>query len=273
MPELLQPTPYSDVNEVLHAFAIGLQTIIGDPFRGMYLSGSLALGDFDPRTSDIDFIVLTDVALSADLVEGLADMHGRFDASGSPWAGRIEVVYITPEVLRSNRVSTTHYPQVEKGGPLFVAPLEGGWIFHLYTLWEHGITVVGSAVRPLIDSVDPDEMRRAAAPIAELWMEQARNDPGWIEWLHEREHQSFVVLTLCRLLYTLELGAVASKPAAARWAQQALGPHWAPLIAQALTKQHCSGKATKRDITDTIAFLHYAVDRFQHWSNTRPPAP
>lgn len=271
MPEPLPPTQYADVNAVLHSFANQLRTILGDHFRGMYLTGSLTLGDFDPHTSDIDFVVLTDVALSADLVEALRDMHERFDTSGSSWAGKIEAVYIDSEALNPNPVSLERYPQVEKGRQLFMAPLESGWIFHCYTLREHGVIVAGPDVRALIDPVDPDDMRRAATPIAELWLEQARHDPTWLAWVYEREHQAFVVLTLCRLLYTLELGSVASKPAAARWAVQALRPRWATLIARSLVEQHSAGQTSESDVADTIALVQYTVDSYQQWKSTLPP--
>lgn len=273
MLEPLQPTPFTGVNVVLQHFVTELRTILSNRFCGLYLTGSLALGDFDPHISDIDFIVLTDSILPPNLVQSLHDMHSRFDTGDSPWAGKIEAVYIAPEALRPNPISTLHYPQVEKQSALFVAPLESGWIFHLYTLREHAVTVAGLPLRPLIEAIDPDDMRRAAAPIAELWLDQAQNDPTWIPWLYEREHQAFVVLTLCRLLYTLDSGSVTSKPAAARWAHQALAPRsrWSTLIMQSLAEQHSSGQAPDSDIADTIAFVHYTVDRFQNWKNTLPP--
>jgi hypothetical protein len=273
MPEPLHPTPHADVNAVLHGFATNLRSILGNHFRGMYLTGSLALGDFDPHTGDIDFIVLIDVALSADYVEALRDMHARFDTGDSPWAGRIEAVYIAPEALHPKPVSSVPYPQIEKGTPLFVAPLESGWIFHLYTLREHGVRVVGPDIRTLIDRVDPDDMRRAAAPIAELWLEQAHHDPTWLPWLREHAHQAFVVLTLCRLLYTLDSGSVASKPAAARWAEQALGPRWATLIARASLELYSDAQAPASDIADTTALVRYTVDQFQDWKLNISPAP
>jgi hypothetical protein len=113
-------------------------------------------------------------------------------------------------------------------------------------------------------------MRRAAAPIAEQWLEQAANDPTWLTWLYEREHQAFVVLTLCRLLYTLDFGSVASKPAAARWAEQALGPRWATRIARSMAEQHSGGEATESDIAGTIALVQYTVERFQDWEHILP---
>jgi hypothetical protein len=272
MPELLQPTPYTDVNAVLHGFATDLRAILGNHFRGMYLTGSLAVGDFDPHTSDIDFIVLTRSMLSDDRIEALRDMHNRFDTSDSPWAGKIEAVYVTPEALRLSPMSATCYPQVEKGRPLFIEPLESGWIYHCYTLRAHGLTVTGPDLRPLIERVDPDAMRRAAAPIAELWLQQAHDDPSWVAWLRRQEAQAFVVLTLCRLLYTLDSGSIASKPAAARWAKQVLGPRWAPLITRSLAEQHSSGKTSESDVADTIALVEYTVDQFQRWRDSIPPA-
>ncbi|HEX8218138.1 MAG TPA: aminoglycoside adenylyltransferase domain-containing protein [Chloroflexia bacterium] len=270
MPGTPQPTPYTEVNAVLHGFATQLRATLGDRFRGMYLTGSLALGDFDPHTSDIDFIVLTDAPLSADLVEAIRDMHERFGSSGSPWAHKIEAVYIPPEALHAKPVSPASYPQVEKDHPLFMAPLESGWIFHVYTLREHGVTVAGPDVRPLIGPVDPDDMRRAAAPIAELWLEQALHDPAWLTWLYERRHQAFVVLTLCRLLYTLDSGSLASKPAAARWAVHALGPRWATLIERSLAGQHGSVATPENDVTGTVTLVRYTVDQFQQWKSSLP---
>jgi len=47
MTERLHPTPYADVNEVLHDFLVSIQALLGRRFLGMYVLGSLVLGDFD----------------------------------------------------------------------------------------------------------------------------------------------------------------------------------------------------------------------------------
>ena len=41
-----QPTPYQDVNGLLSLLLGNLQTILKDQVVGLYLGGSLALGDF-----------------------------------------------------------------------------------------------------------------------------------------------------------------------------------------------------------------------------------
>ena len=82
--------------------------------------------------------------------------------------------------LRRHIPAGERHAQIEKGTALFLDRLESGWIYHCYTLREHPVVVAGPDPRMLVGTVDPDDMRRAAAPIAELWLEQARNDPsGW----------------------------------------------------------------------------------------------
>jgi hypothetical protein len=263
MSDALQPTPYPDVNAVLHAFTTQAQAILGAHFVGLYLSGSLAVGDFDPRSSDIDFVVVTDAPLPADRVAALRAMHARFADGESPWAEKIEAVYIPQDALQDGAPPDARYPILEKGDTLALAPLEDGWPVQVYTLREHGVAVAGPDPRSLIPPVDPAAMNRAGHGIAAQWLDQARTDPSWLDWLRPRQHQAFVVLTLCRLLYTLETGGVISKPGAARWGEQRLGPQWAGLIAQAVAGQHAAGDTTDHDMAETVALVALTVERFR----------
>jgi hypothetical protein len=244
----------------------------------MILSGSLALGDFDPVGSDIDFVVVTDDLLAGELFTALQEVHARFDAGGSPWAAKLEAVYIPQDALRRYSPSRTRYPQIEKGGILYMDQLESGWIFQCYILREHGVVVAGPAPKTLIDPVDPDEMRRAVIAIPSMWLAQARNDPSWLAWLRVRANQAFVVLTLCRLLYTLDRAAVASKPVAAAWAQKTLGERWAGLIERALVGQHDDSALPERTLpehegAETIALVEYTVERFRQWESSSAVIP
>jgi hypothetical protein len=263
MPDRPTPTPYPDVNAVLDTVTTQAHAILGEHFVGLYLSGSLAVGDFDPRSSDIDFVVVTDGQLPADRVAALREMHARFAAGESPWAERIEAVYIPQDALRDGAPPAARYPVLEKGDTLTLAPLEDGWPVQVYTLREHGVAVAGPTPRTFIPPVPPADLNRAGAGIAAQWLDQARTDPSWLDWLRPRRHQAFVVLTLCRLLYTLETGGVISKPGAARWGVQRLGPEWTGLIAQAVAGQHAAGDATAHDIAETVALVALTVERFR----------
>ena len=256
-------TGYADVDRALHWFLAQARVLLGAEFAGMYLVGSLALGDFDPANSDIDFIVVTEAELAPAVIGALRDMHVRFDQSASPLAGRVEAVYVERDALRIFPPGERAYPQVERERGFFVEPLEMGWIFQCWTLREHGVVLAGPAPKDLIPPLDPDEMRRAAAPIALMWQREAREDPTWLEWLRERQSQAFVVLTLCRLLYTLDRAKVTSKPAAARWALQALDARWSTLIAGALAGRHAPGRIEPWEEQQTLALIDYTVAGFQ----------
>jgi hypothetical protein len=259
----MNPTPYADVNSVLHDFQTRIQAILGNRFRAMYVYGSLALGGFDPHNSDIDFIVVTDTELPDATLDALRVMHIQFTESDSPWAEKVEAAYIPQEALNHSEPTDTRYPQVEKGRPLFKEPLEIGWAFQRHTLREYGIVVSGAAPSALINPVNPDDMRWSAVAITGGWLDQARHDPEWLDWVGHREGQAFVVLTLCRFLYLLDSGTITSKPAAAAWGQKALPVRWRPLIERSLARQHDQAPTPESDVIDTLYLIQYTFDRLQ----------
>jgi predicted nucleotidyltransferase len=253
------PTLYNDVNQILQEFTAHIRRILGDQFVGLYLYGSLALGDFDPQTSDIDFLVVTQAELSPELVEALRTLHAQFDGSRSPWARKVEAAYIPLAALKHPAPANTPYPQVERGTELFQAPLEIGWAFQRYTLRQQGLIVFGPSPVSFTDPVDLDEMRQAATIILGKWQEQARQDRDWIAWLRQKSGHGFVILTICRLLFSLETGLVTSKPDAARWAQDTLDPRWSTLIQGALVYQHEQGEISDLELEETLDFLNQAL--------------
>ena len=120
---------------------------------------------------------------------------------------------------------------------------------------ERGVTVWGPPPRTLIDPVSPDDLRAATLDtILDHWPGRL-HDPAW---LGPREYQAFAILTMCRALYTLERGAVASKPAAAAWAREALGVPWAALIDRALAWR---GDTRRDDPAETLAFIRSTIAR------------
>jgi hypothetical protein len=258
-----QPTPYPDVNAVVHDLLTSLQAILGPQLHGMYLAGSLALGDFHPHDSDLDLIIVTCGTVSDEIVTALRDLHQRFDHSASAWAARVDAVYIPQDVLRESSPTADRYPILEWPGFLVLEPLESGWPIQRYTLRESGVVVSGPDPRSLLDPVDPDDLRHASAVIVERWRDQAHSDPEWPAWLREPDNHRFVVLTLCRLLYTLETGSVASKPAAAHWAVRTLAARWGELIERTTTEPRTD--VPEDAAPGTLALLEYTYEQYGQW--------
>ena len=258
------PTPYPDVNAALRAFLSGARTVLGDQFIGMVVHGSLASGDFD-QDSDIDFVVVTDDEISGDLFSALQAMHEHIATIDSWWAIQLEGSYISQHALR--RYDPTHamHPNIErgKGERLKMVHHDEAWDIHRYVLREHGITLVGSAPRDLIDPVSPTRLRQAMLTLLPGWASQILREPTQIKY---RGYQSYTVLSLCRALYTLQYGTVVSKPVAAHWAQATLSERWAPLIERTWMGRHNpDSEASSENVNETLEFIHYALERSQQF--------
>jgi hypothetical protein len=100
-----------------------------------------------------------------------------------------------------------------------------------HVLREHGLALYGPNPAGLVDAVPLAALQAAALATLREWWAPQLDDP---HRLHEAEYQAYATLTMCRALYTLANGEVATKPTAARWAQAVLGPPWADLIARAM---------------------------------------
>ena len=127
---LLHPTPYPDINAVLHVFVSNVQAVLGDLFVGLYLYGSLACGDFDPLRSDVDFLVVTATEIPQTMLPALEAMHERIAAIGLKWARKLEGSYIPQAALRRYNPAHARHPSYWSGR--FGIDLHrSDWILHL----------------------------------------------------------------------------------------------------------------------------------------------
>lgn len=261
----LHPTPHPDVNAVLHDFLAHIRTILEERFRGVYLSGSLALGDFSPHSSDIDFVVVTNVDLPDDRFLALQAMHARFNASDSPWATEVEAAYIPLDDLRRYDPAHARHPHMERGAgeTLKMDHLGSDWIVQRFILREHGVVIAGPDPRTLIDPISPEDLRQSVVTLMHTWWGPMCHDTSRLE-LHDIGYQPYAVLTMCRILYTLDSGVVASKPHAARWAEEVLDARWAGLIERALAwRKDRPNAAPGDDVNGTLALIQYTLQRCQ----------
>ena len=79
-------TGYADVDAVLAELLAGVRGTLGLQLVGVYLDGSLATGQFAEHISDIDVLVVTEDALSDEVVAALGTMHARLATGTSKWA-------------------------------------------------------------------------------------------------------------------------------------------------------------------------------------------
>lgn len=248
-PEPNHPTPHPQVNRLLRDLLAEVQAALGDAFVGMYLYGSLALGDFNPRSSDIDFLVATTAEVTAAQLGALQAMHLRLAAGRTKWARELEGSYIPLKALRRYQPPDTRHPHIDRGSPsLQVEQHDTDWIVQRFSLREHGVTLAGPPIQTLIDPIPPDELRQGVRDLL-WWWELQLSDTSRVE---TPAYQVYAILSMCRIRYTLRHGDILSKPAAARWALKELDPRWAGLIRQA---QDWRPGAPMDRLPETLAFI------------------
>ena len=158
------PTPYADINQVLRELHDRVTEILGDHFVGMYLYGSLATGEFNPRRSDIDFVVITVEQLPAPVFETLKTMHLALYQDGNRWARKLEGAYIPRTVIQKHNQNHPAVPTLNEG-KFYLAPLGSDWVIQRKVLRDAQVTISGPPLHEMIDEIHEDDLKDATLKV------------------------------------------------------------------------------------------------------------
>jgi hypothetical protein len=254
----VSPTAYPELNELLREFATRVESILGDNFVGAYLTGSFALGAGDLQ-SDCDFLVVTEATVTAAQERALRQLHDEIPTRAGHWTHHIEGSYAPREHLETLAALDAQWLYIDHGWR------EMQWSTHCntedvrWTLRERGIALAGPDPRQFVAEVPADVLRRRMPALIENFL------PDLFSWIDFdiAWAQRYAVTTLCRMLYTLDTGEVASKPASLEWAKDALNPAWHDLIQQAIDDRALGwdpdAAPSAGTVEATLAFAEYAT--------------
>ena len=246
---------------VLAELQAGVQEALGARYVGMYLQGSLALGDFDQH-SDVDFVVAIDGEVDDAQLSRLRDLHRRIYALPSRWAQHLEGAYLTLDALEHPVSEAPLHWFLDHGSAELERSDHDNLVIQRYVLREKGVALDGPDAMGLVRPVERAALREEMYAQLDEWMggflrNPARLDNGW--------RQPYTVLTLCRMLCTIQYATVASKKVSAEWAMDALEERWVGLIERAWRQRpdpalKARSKADPEDARETAAFVQYALD-------------
>ncbi len=259
-PETRHPTPHSDINDLLSFWLEGVKTALGDKVIGAYLTGSLTYGDFVRRRSDIDLCVVVKQALSVTELESIKQLHVDTEQRFPFWAKRVECSYLPVSLIHEVLPPKTPRPWWGHGVFYAEAPYGNEWLINQYFLFTTGVALAGPAFRTLVGGVDLQEVQKASArDLFQEWEPKIAYPP---EYLSDPHIQSYVVLNLCRILYTVLKGVAGSKKVATKWVKAAY-PQWSDLIEEADNWGHGKSMDRKHEVVD---FIKFTIERVNEWN-------
>jgi hypothetical protein len=216
-----------EVDAALQAYVAGARRLFAEDLIGVYVHGSLAYDEFDAEASDVDLVVVHRADLTDVQRRALSDLHAHLLAA-HPAAARLDGTYAPLHAVGT--YGTAVCPSFRDGR--FLARRGGdlnpvAW----HTLHTRGLVLCGPSASEVVPPVSGDALRE------NMWRNIAflrRRMPFYV--LGGTTNTVFGVLTLCRVLYTLRTGEIASKRMAARWALRHVAACWRPLLRRALTR-------------------------------------
>jgi hypothetical protein len=192
-----------------------------DLVQGLYLTGSVALGDFKPGISDVDFVAVISRRIASAGHEAIAAIHRRLSQVSIP---SYDGVYVERALLSRppmNGEAAAHSlnGEYDPDGPCFqISPTT--WL----ELHQHGLRLRGSeAAAELVEEPDPDVLKSwLLQNLQGYWSRLSIEIEGSVaeiadETPVEAESVIWGVLGPGRLHCTLATGRIISKTEAGRY--------------------------------------------------------
>ena len=247
------PTPVADaLSEWLRAHDERAPGTI----EGLYVVGSVALGDWTPH-SDIDVVAVVADPSDPDLFDDLADAQAAIDSNvpvDGPYVAWGDLV-VPPMAVHRPWVLDGEY-HVD-GDSFEINPVT--W----YTLVSRGIALRGE--RPDRIGVFVDETDRrlfVRENLQTYWRGVGERLAAGIEASDETEYGGevleWVALGVARMLYTWETGGVTSKTAAGEWAAER-APDFADMLRAAVAVRADPSSVTRSQLVDAASFVEVIV--------------
>lgn len=262
IPELIRPL----LQEYLRLLSDGVPNLT----EAVYLHGSIALGAFNERLSDIDFITVLHRCPTANEIRCLQAIHQTLTTMYPCW--KLDGSYLQWQNLGCLPEAVAPYPYVAEG----VFYPQGCRDLNLVTWWvlkHHGIAFLGASPQTLSFNVNWDELvARMHTNLNDYWRSWTRTPTRWVQLLTDYGVQ-WAVLGVLRLWYTFREHDITSKTAAGRYALTHLPDRWHQLIQEAINLRDTPQERIYRfriyRAFIAVQFLNDIIERCNQQLNTK----
>ncbi len=224
----IEYTPYPLINAYLKEYQKLIVELLGNNLVSVYLTGSLTYGDYNPDRSDIDLHVITKLKIDANDLIKLEQIHKTLEESNPAFKDKVEASYTPTYLFKEILPPKEPRPWYGFGKLYKEAPYGNEWIINNYILQEHGTPLYGESFSDLFSKISIDDVKKACTKdFYKEWLPKTDKD---IASLDDSHIQSYVVLNLCRILYTVRNSKIGSKTTSSNWVKINLFPQYEDLI-------------------------------------------
>ncbi|MEK8127733.1 aminoglycoside adenylyltransferase domain-containing protein [Paenibacillus filicis] len=218
------------VYPLLHDYAEGMKLELPTILTGIYLHGSICLNEFHERRSDVDLITVVNRPIQPTELEQIIRLHERLKKKYELYA-RLEEQFTCEGIISGSLLGIDGvFPRFAEG---MFRGCTNGYIDStaLWLLKKQGIALYGKPISELNLKVSWQEVIDTMKFNLHTYWTGKVKDRGL--YMHE-EWIEFGVLTLCRIIYTLEHQSIVPKRQAGEFALNFCSNEWNLIIAEAL---------------------------------------
>jgi hypothetical protein len=245
-----------DLSALLGNLANDFPLILENNLVGIYLWGSLTYEAFDENCSDVDCIVVTRRDVSEREFSALEDWFSKA-LKENYWTGKLDMRFVIDgEFLdKTSKCCGYHFGKFIRHGS------DGNPIIWV-NIRQTGITLWGKPANEIAPEVTPKVLNNALLLELEYLKEDLATNAGDGSEL-AFFHNSYAVLTACRIYYTAHNSALVSKEIAQAWTLENVSEKWHEVINTA-RKNRLAGKGLKtakleNDAMEFVCFIENRV--------------
>lgn len=243
------------MQEFIDRFVSLSKEILGDNLAGIYLHGSAAMGCFQPKKSDLDFLVVAGGPMTDADKRAYMDRLVALDAEGPAKGIEMSIVtadvcnpfvYPTPFILHYSRGHTDRYRRDPEDYIRKMNGTDKDLAAHFTVIRSRGRCLCGRPIAGMFGEVPAEDYLDA------LWYDVS----GAKEEI--RENPMYMILNLARVLGYLRDRRVFSKQEGGLWGLENLPETHHPLIRSAL-REYETGESVRYDREAAENYAEYML--------------
>ena len=224
--------------------------ILKDDLVGIYLFGSLTYDDYNPLRSDLDLMVVIKERPDEDTIGLISNKYMDLAIKFPDFNGRVECSF-TP-IYMLNQLEPPAEGRVYFGEQFYANANYGNeWIINNYLIREYGLTIMGLDFKTLTPEINMSQVQHACLEdLQKEWLPKANDD----SYLSNPHYKSYLILNLCRIIYTLKRSKAGSKTEAGNWVI-ATYPEFQDLVEEALAWTYGASMDRRDEIKSFIELI------------------